>query len=167
MLEILMVVSITAVLMIVGIPTFEDFRQNQRMTASISLLHSQIVFARDQAIKLNSNVVACPGDLQSGCSQTNNWTGGWIIFSDLNNDQQFSALESLYRYEPALENIVVLGNSGRKQINFYGNGSAPGSNGSITFCDQRGPTKARKLVISNIGRIRRDQAHDMNILNCP
>jgi type IV fimbrial biogenesis protein FimT len=166
-LEMLMVVSIAAVLMMVGIPTFEEFRHKQRMTASISLLHSQIIFARDQAIKLNTNVIACPGNLHSGCSQSNNWTDGWIVFGDLNNDQQFSELESLYRYEPALEEIMVVGNSGRQQLNFYGNGSAPGSNGSITFCDQRGPTKARKLVISNVGRIRRDQADDMNILNCP
>ena len=166
-LELLMAVSIAAILLVLGIPGLQNFGYNQRMSAAINALHSHLALARNEAIHHSAEVVACPGTPETGCSDSIDWSLGWIVFSDLNGDRQHQGLETLHRVEPGLEQLVIHSSSGRTSLRFYPNGSAPGSNGSVTFCDARGPGKARKLVISNLGRIRRDAAPGLDPQHCP
>jgi len=167
LLELLLVISITALVLILGIPAFQEFGMRQRMSAAINALHSHLSLARNQAIRFNTAVIACPGDLARGCLRSGDWSDGWIVFSDSNGDRQLQTGESVYRSEPGLEQVRIHSSSGRQTLRFYPNGSAPGSNGSISFCDRRGPANARKLVISNLGRIRRDEAPEVNEEFCP
>lgn len=163
-----MVVALAGILLILGIPALQGFGQRQRMSAAMNALHSQLQLARNQAIHLNAQAVVCPGSAAGGCEDDSDWSDGWIVFTDFNADQQFEAeLDSLLRAEPGLEQLLVRSTSGRSRVRFFPNGSAPGSNGSITFCDARGPLHARKLVLSNLGRIRRDQAEGLDPRHCP
>jgi len=166
-LELLITVAIAAILLIIGVPTFQDFGLRQRMSAAVRTLHDHLALARNQAIRFNTEIVLCPGALEAGCNGTTNWSSGWIVFSDLNGDRQYQPLESVHRIEDPLDQIMVQGSSGRTSLRFFPNGSAPGSNSSITFCDRRGPAHARKLVISNTGRIRRDVAPGLDDRLCP
>lgn len=166
-LEVLLVLAITAILLILGIPALQSYGMRQRMSACINLLHTQLALARNEAIRFNTQVVACPGTVATGCTEAADWSDGWIVFGDLNADRRHQAAENVLRAEPGLEQMVIRSSSGRTNLRFYPNGSAPGSNSSITFCDARGPAKARKLVISNSGRIRREEAPEINASNCP
>lgn len=166
-LELMIVISIAAILLVMGIPAFQDFGMRQRMSAAIQLLHTHLVLARHEAINRNADIIICPGDTERACTDSGDWSAGWLVFSDLNGDRQYQAGETLHRAEPGLEQLVIHSSSGRSSLRFYPNGSAPGSNGSITFCDLRGPAHARKLVISNIGRIRRDEAPELDSQYCP
>ena len=167
MLEMLLVLAITAILMILGIPALQSYEMRQRMSAAMHLLHSHLVFARNEAIRFNVQVVACPGNVEAGCLNAADWSGGWMVFADLNGDRLYQETENVFRAEPGLERIVIRSTAGRTNLRFYPNGSAPGSNGSITFCDERGPAAARKLLVSNTGRIRRDEAPEIAAGNCP
>jgi type IV fimbrial biogenesis protein FimT len=166
-LEMLLVLAITAILMIIGIPALQTYEMRQRMNAAMHLLHGQLVLARNEAIRFNTQVVACPGNTETGCLEAADWSGGWIVFADLNGDRLYQQTENVFRAEPGLEQVVIRSTAGRTSLRFYPNGSAPGSNGSITFCDERGPAAARKLLISNSGRIRRDEAPEIDASNCP
>ncbi len=167
LLELLLVISIAAILLIIGIPAFQDFGTRQRMDAAINALHSHLALARNEAIRFNAHIIVCPGDIDHGCSGNSDWSDGWIVFSDFNGDSQYQNLETVHRIEAGLEQMVIHSSSGRQNLHFFPNGSAPGSNGSITLCDRRGPAHARKLVISNSGRIRRDEAPDLDDRHCP
>ena len=166
-LELLIALAVLAIVLILGIPALSEYGLRQRMSATINALHTHLALARAEAIHLNTHVVACPGNRTVGCIDGNDWSQGWIVFSDLNGDRQLQSLEHLHRAEPALEQLFVLSTPGRSNIRFYPNGSAPGSNGSINFCDRRGPAEARRLVISNLGRIRRDAAPGLEPEDCP
>jgi len=166
-LEMLTTLGVLAILLVIGVPTLTEYGLRQRMNASINALHTDLTLARSEAIQLNTQVVACPGNRATGCLDSNDWSQGWIIFSDLNGDKQLQALENIHRAEPALEQLLVLSTPGRRLIRFYPNGSAPGSNGSISFCDRRGPENARRLVISTVGRIRREEAPALDPEDCP
>jgi len=166
-LEMLLVLSIMAILMILGIPALQSYEMRQRMSAAVNLLHTQLALARNEAINRNTQVVACPGRPTGGCTEAADWSDGWMIFADLNGDRQHQGTETVLRVEPGLEQMVIRSSSGRTSLRFYPNGSAPGSNSSISFCDARGPADARKLVISNSGRIRREEAPEIDASNCP
>jgi type IV fimbrial biogenesis protein FimT len=166
-LELMIAVSVACILILTGMPSFQAFSQRQSMKAAIGHLHNDLLVARSEAVARGLFGVACPGDPVGGCSGAYDWSDGWIVFADRNGDQQFQSTESLIRHGQALEGLRIMGSSGRRQVRFFPNGSAPGSNGSIHFCGTAGPPEARKLVISNLGRIRRDTATGIDPLKCP
>jgi len=166
-LEVLITMAVAAILLIIGVPALSEFGSRQRMDASVTSLHTQLALARSDAIHFNTHIIVCPGDPDRGCLASGHWDNGWMAFSDLNGDREHQSLEPVHRIEAGFEQVSIRSTTGRSKLRFYPNGSAPGSNGSITFCDRRGPASARKLVISNMGRIRRDDAPETRLENCP
>jgi type IV fimbrial biogenesis protein FimT len=160
-------VSVLAILVSLGVPAFQAFSLKQSMSSAINALHNDLLVGRSHAINRTTQVVSCPGNPYRGCTGFGNWSDGWIVFDDPNADQAFQDGETILRHGQKVENLVILGSSGRSNIRFYPNGTAPGSNGSISFCGLGGPEKARKLVISNLGRIRRDSAPTTGEEKCP
>ena len=166
-LELLVVLTIAAVLLVLGVPSLQQFTQRQHMKAAIGGLHNDLLLARSEAVFTGIEVIACPGAPDTGCSDSLDWTGGWIVFADTNGDRQRQADETLLRHGQLFERLRVTGSRGRRYVRFYPDGSAPGSNGSFYFCGAGGPPAARKLVVSNVGRIRRDEATDIDPALCP
>lgn len=166
-LECLIVICILAILLVQGVPALRDYGLRQRMSAAMHSLHSHLAMARNDAVRFSVDVVVCPGEKTQGCRGDSNWDSGWLVFEDTNGDHAYQSDERLLAVEPGLEHIVIRSNGGRRYVRFVPNGSSPGSNSSISFCDLRGPVAARKLVISNLGRIRREPAADTNAASCP
>jgi type IV fimbrial biogenesis protein FimT len=166
-LELMITLAVTAVLLTLGIPAFHEFSLKQKMNAAVSSLQNDLLYGRNQAIYRDTQVIACPGSLSYGCTESTDWSDGWIVFSDANTDRQHQDDEPLLRHTQALQNIMVHSSSGRTNLRFYPNGSAPGSNASFSLCGLGGPEHARKLVISNLGRIRRDEPENLDPMHCP
>lgn len=166
-LELMLTISVACILLLTGIPSFQAFSRQQSMKAAVGSLQNDLLMGRSEAVARNTRIVACPGEPASGCSGAANWAGGWIVFTDRNADQQFQSDETIVRRGQTPEHVHIQGSQGRTEVRFLPNGSAPGSNGSITFCGLGGPAEARKLVISNLGRIRRDKAPDIDPAICP
>lgn len=166
-LECLIVVGILAILLAQGVPALRDYGLRQRMSAAMHALHSHLALARNDAVRFNVEIVACPGGKTGGCRPDGRWDEGWLVFEDLDGDHDYQAGERLLATEPGLERITIRSTTGRRYLRFAPNGSAPGSNTSISFCDQRGPRAARKLVVSNLGRIRRESMPGIDPALCP
>lgn len=166
-LECLIVISVVAILLVQGVPALRDYGLRQRMSAAMHVLHTHLAVARNDAVRFSVDIVVCPGNKPEGCSKSGQWEAGWLVFEDLNGDREYQQGERLVAAEPGLEHIMVRSSSGRRDVRFVANGSAPGSNSSISFCDQRGPEFARKLVISNLGRVRRETGTDTSASQCP
>ena len=159
-MELMVTMSIAIILSMTGIPGFREYQRNQAIRSAVTLLHSDLNLARNDAISLNSQTVACPGNATTGCAGHARWAAGWLIFADLNGDQAHQGGEPVLRQAMAIDGLSVLGAASRSMIRFFPGGTAPGSNTSIVFCDQRGPSSGKKLVISNSGRIRRSGLTD-------
>lgn len=166
-LELMVTLSIASILLVAGGPALRTFSENQQMKAALNSLQNDLLKGRSEAVYRNARIVACPGTPEQGCAGSNDWSSGWIVFLDENADRQMQQQETLVRRGHGPENLVIRSSSGRTDIRFFPDGSAPGSNGSITFCGTGGPDRARKLVISNLGRIRRDDAPGIDALSCP
>jgi len=166
-IELMVTLCIAAILLTVAAPALESFSNRQRMKAAVSALHNDLLAARSQAVYRNAVVTACPGAPDSGCTGASDWTGGWIVFEDINGDRQRQQSEFLLRHGQPFEAIEIHAPASRQEIRFFPDGSTPGSNGSISLCGRGGPDGAKKLVISNIGRIRRDAYPGINSSLCP
>ena len=159
--------ALVALLAGTGIPGLREYSLNQRMKSAVALLHSDLSLARNDAVALDAITIACPGSTATGCTGQSQWQPGWIAFVDLNGDRNWQNTEPLLRKANELESLTVLSSSSRHQVRFFPGGSAPLSNSSIVFCDQRGFRSGRKLVISNTGRIRRSILSPSDEARCP
>ncbi len=166
-LELMVTMTIVAILLATGVPAFKNYGWNLRMRTAMDSLQTDLNLARGLAISHNIQTIICPATDSTGCSGNSEWQNGWIVFTDLNGDRNKQAGEPLRKHANAIEFLGVNSSQSRSSIRFYPNGSAPGTNISITFCDSRGARYASKILVSNSGRIRTQTGGIDATENCP
>jgi len=166
-LELIVTMAIITVLLTLGVPAFENYGLNLRMKTTMDQLQTDLNLARGHAISHNSQTVICPAGDGNNCSGQSVWQGGWIVFADLNADRNKQTGEPLLKQSDAIAMLDISSSRSRNRLRFYPNGSAPGSNASILFCDSRGAAEAGTLSVSNSGRIRLQSKVVQPTENCP
>ncbi|HEY5775991.1 MAG TPA: GspH/FimT family pseudopilin [Xanthomonadales bacterium] len=152
-LELIVTMAIIAILLSSGVPAFKNYGLNLRMRTAMDTLQSDLKLARGRAISHNIQTVICPATDSNDCSGQSTWHDGWIVFTDLNGDRHKQPGEHLLRQAGSVELLNISSSVARSNLRFYPNGSAPGSNASILFCDSRGAASAGTITVSNSGRI--------------
>src|SRR5205085_7508560 len=69
--ELMIVVTVMAVMLAIGVPSFAEFIRNQRVKTASFEVFASLVFARSEAITRNTSVTLTP----SGA----NWANGWTV----------------------------------------------------------------------------------------
>jgi len=137
-----------------GIPTFRDLERNAARTREVNQFIQAVYLARSEAIKRNGVVSLCPSLDGGRCAPPGEpWHRGWIVFVNLDRDSPAvrDADEDLLRvYAPWYRGAV---NANRATLSFRPFGQM-GVTATFTFCDDRGPTAARAVIISQTGRPR-------------
>ena len=77
LIEMMVVISLLAILLAVGVPSFRAMIQQNRVTAVTNDLVAALQFARSEAIRTGANVTVCSSSDQSTCSGV--WTNGWVV----------------------------------------------------------------------------------------
>ena len=167
LLELVITLVVATILLLTAASSFDNWHARQRMNGALHALHQDLLAARSQAIMTGLHTVTCPGSINGGCSATSDWSRGWLVFEDLNGNRAWDPTEPILRASSEQERVHIMSSSHRRAIRFYGNGTAPGSNGSIWFCGSRGPEYARRIVVSNTGRIRREAYTGLEPEDCP
>lgn len=166
-LELMVTMAIVAILLATAVPAFQNYGWNLRMKTAMDVLQTDLNLARSRAISHNIQTVICPASDSDDCSGLSNWQQGWIVFTDLNGDRHRQDGEPLHKQAGKVEFLSINSSRSRSYLRFFPNGTAPGSNISILFCDKRGAEHAGKIVVSNTGRIRMETNGSKPTANCP
>ncbi|MGV6850609.1 MAG: GspH/FimT family pseudopilin [bacterium] len=167
LLELLTTISIASIGLGLAIPAFNEFVLNQNMTAQSNNLVTQLNYARLMSVNSAQRLIMCPSTNQSTCTGGYTWSDGWIIFIDKDHNRNRDPNEEILRVQdPINQRITLRSSAGRPRVNFFPDGTTPGSNATFTFCDQRGADKARAIIISNVGRARLLKSNAQGNLNC-
>ncbi|MDH5553272.1 MAG: GspH/FimT family pseudopilin [Nitrosomonas sp.] len=86
LIELLVAMSVLAILLGIGVPSFSQFSTNNRLSNASNALFSSFSLARSEAIKRSSRVVVCKSADGLVCTGAGDWSQGWIVFSDLDNN---------------------------------------------------------------------------------
>lgn len=86
MIELLVVLTVLSVVIILAAPYAGEVIQRNRLAADASLFTVDLAFARSEAIKRRQPVSVCGSNDGQTCTDTADWSGGWIVFSDLAGD---------------------------------------------------------------------------------
>lgn len=165
LVELLATLTIAGVLFSVGVPSLRDTVLNHRMNAGINDMITEINLARSEAIKRGTSVVICPSnDAGSDCKSSTAWDSGWLIYSDINNNSSYdSGTDEILRKHAKVTGFKSISSNGdKKRLRFTSDGFAPGIMTTISFCDTRGISSAKGLVIIDTGRVRSALTKDLS-----
>ncbi len=98
MIELMITISIMAVLLAMAAPSFTAFLNGNRVGSQANELLATFQIARNEAIRSGSRVVVCGSNDASNvtptCSGSTSW-GGWVAFIDTDRDGAYDATERL------------------------------------------------------------------------
>lgn len=171
LVELMVTLSLAAILLVTATPSFVSYTKDNRRTTYINELVSSLNLARSEAAKSNSMVAFCPSSNGADCAG-DNYDSGWIVFRNDDGDQPpvIDSGEAILRTH---EGTQLSGTSLRASggvdtgINFQPSGR-PLPFGDITYCDDRGNSAARSVVVNLVGVIMASDKHaDGSALTCP
>lgn len=84
MVELLFTVAISAMVMALAVPNFRDFIQNNRAAEDANALVGALAVARNEAVTRGIPVSVCSSTDGETCGGSDDWTTGWIVFTDAN-----------------------------------------------------------------------------------
>lgn len=119
-IELMVVVSIIALLAALAAPSFQPLIENWRVRESAEQLQSTLAFARSEAIKRGGRVVVqkIPNNT-NGCSTAGNaadWDCGWIVCHDINNNGTCNVTEPVLQRVESATKVHVSRTSGGASI---------------------------------------------------
>ncbi|MEQ6341222.1 MAG: GspH/FimT family pseudopilin [Gammaproteobacteria bacterium] len=154
LIELLTTLAITGIIAISAAPSLQNLLMDNRMVARVNDLMAHLNLARSEAIHRGARVVLCPSADQQNCAKHSAWHEGWIVFVDDNSDRKHGNKEMVLRLQSAVNDSFTIKSGSHQPVVFQPQGSSGGTNDTFTFCDARGPLKARAIVLSNSGRPR-------------
>jgi len=180
LVEMLAVLTISAILVALALPSFRSIIRSSRISSSSNDLLASIDLARSEAIRRNVTVSICrslnPENVAPVCSSAvangyaaNDWSSGWITFAkapaNVNNAAVEAGDEVIARRAPPApptpERLIVESTMPNpQQLAYFSNGLANGANLGTFFIDYRDvqvavrSVQARCLAINFTGRAR-------------
>ncbi len=154
MLELLTAITLIAIIVGLGAPSFREIAFNARRAEQVNALLRALHAARSAAILRAEPVVVCKSHDGAQCAtDTSIWSEGWIVFANRDSDSppRVDAGESLLMIQPRAERLAVRAN--RDAVTYWPFALA-GTTVSFVFCDERGAASARAIIVSQTGRPR-------------
>lgn len=158
--ELLVVSTIVAILLAIGVPSYRYVTNSSRMSAEINGLLGDVQYARAEAIKEGQPVSVCVSSNGTTCSGVANWQNGWIVFPDPNQNVT-PAAGSIIRQQAAFTGTTpdtLVPDTGVSAISFNRDGFAQSAGGGafpatiLTLHDNTSNSLwTRCLTISAIG----------------
>lgn len=151
LVEMMMTVFLAALLLLLGVPAFNDAMLGAKLGTFANDLYASIQLARGEAIKRNVQVTVCASDDGLTCAASGDWEQGWIVTDGTSVLQKQEALPAHFK---------VVEGSGTLSLVFEPIGVGA-TTASFTICrnDPVGPQK-RMLSVTGTGStyVTRDSA---------
>ncbi len=165
LIELLIALAVMAVLMGLAAPAFHRLTVHTSLNAAQVDLLQGLRMARLEAVNADTRTVMCPTRDGRHCRAGIRWGRGWLIAYDRDHDGAPDGMP-IHVHRGLTADAVIIGSKGRQRIHYHANGSAPGSNVTLTFCSNSTEVGGIGLVVSNSGRIRRGMPDAANLARC-
>ncbi len=157
LVELLTTISVVGLLSAIAIPGTQNIIQNNRRVNLTNNMVYTMHVARNEAVKRNQQVTACPSQFGWTCD-TSDWSLGWIIFNDINQNRLPSGGdERVLLVMSGVDGVDIDPDTITTRFTYRPNGRIMGATvadntGQFTFCDSRGADEARVLIVGANGR---------------
>ncbi len=167
LIELMLALSVLAIISIATIPGLSTLIYNVRMSSSVNGLIHSLHNARQNARVTGIATAVCSSSDGKQCQTDNQWEKGWLVFanSDADEPPQVDADELILEVRGPIRNMHISANRHAFIMRPFGLRS---TNGTFTWCDRRGSDYARAVVVSFTGKPRINSAAASNSpVDCP
>lgn len=155
LIEFITVLLIAAIFIVLAVPGYNFFVVNNRIVSITNKLAASINYAKIEAIRRGEAVAICSAATaaQATCGNNSNWTRGFIIFSDSDEDSTIDTNADLLKLSEASPSGITI-TTASAIVSFDANGfvSTGGTSFTISGSSCTG-NNARILDISANGRV--------------
>lgn len=133
LLELMITVAILVILLAIAVPSFQGLIASNRLTGATNEFIAALNTARAEAIRRGQRVTLCASSNGTGCTNTD-WTQGWVIFNDSDNDAAFDGSPEVILRTGGLASsgISIIGNSSvNRYIAYTADGTAKLTNNAF------------------------------------
>ncbi|NMG03320.1 GspH/FimT family pseudopilin [Azoarcus taiwanensis] len=82
LIELMIAITVLAVLLGIGVPSFRSIIQNNRATSTTNDVVAAFQVARSEALKRRQNVTVCRRNATgTACENGTNWAPGWMVIA--------------------------------------------------------------------------------------
>jgi type IV fimbrial biogenesis protein FimT len=189
-IEVLVVLTISAILVAMAVPSFQAMIQNNRISSASNSFIATLDIARSEAIRRNWSVTVCRStnanapnptcsNAAAGNYAANDWASGWIVFAvaplNVPNGQVQANDEVILQqaaFQPGLQQRLIIESTAAAQFKtFDARGLALGGGAaSVMFIDHRDiQVAARTNMARCIDMHASGRAHVARVVNdaCP
>jgi type IV fimbrial biogenesis protein FimT len=168
LIELLITLAVILIVSSITFPSFANIIANNKQVTHYNQLIASIALARSEAIKRGIRTTICQSSNGSSCTnQSKYWHQGWLVFNDLDSDNQVDNDETLIFIQQAFNQGVSISFGSRSRIAFQPDGLAVGgSNGTFLICDDRGDAAKSGLIVSVSGRPRKADNSELSNKLC-
>lgn len=153
LLELMTAITVLGVLLGLAIPSFRDIIRNNRVTTQTNDLVSALNYARSEALKRSNPVTACSSTNGTTCAGVNNWSTGWIVFTDINANGTLDGADERLQQWPATTGGITLNSTTRAYVRYASTGMSSGSETFSLLKPGCVGNYARQITVSTTGRI--------------
>ena len=163
LIELMVTITVAAVLMMVAVPSFTTYQRNAELTSFTNSLLAGLNAARGEAMKRGRYAMVVPTD-------GTNWSSGWVVFVDVDRSQAYldTMDVTILTREPPPSYLTISGNGSTAGTTPYIMYDASGYSklksgafGANTFEIRRADTsgtelltQTRRIKIASTGRVR-------------
>ncbi len=157
LIELMVVIVIVAIFVTVGVPSFQNLIQDNRLVTQANRLVSSLQLARSEALKLGTPVSICRSTNGTSCAGVGeSWESGWIVFVDTNSNGDVDG-ERIILTSGALSagNTLRAAAPFNDFVNYQPNGLQSAANGTFRICDGSNPdtSKGKRVLVSPTGHV--------------
>lgn len=150
-IELLITLTVVALVLGIGVPNLRDFILNNRRVAAVNEFVASLALARTEAIARNLSVSMCPSTNGTGCAAVD-WDRGWIVFSDTDRDGAIDAgIDDVIKAVEDMDNLAITSAELGASLSYRPSGRII-NRGQFVFCDSRGADHARVVQLDLVGR---------------
>ncbi|MCO4799273.1 MAG: GspH/FimT family pseudopilin [Colwelliaceae bacterium] len=159
LVELLISISILAVIMAVALPNLSSYLVKSRVDNEISELHRLILTARNTAINSGKNVTLCPLSAANTCGT--DWQNELSVFNNTADETKFDPVnEQIIKVRAKINTLDTLKLNQNALVYSPTGRLLSGSNSVFTYCPKDHSDYARGIDISLSGRVYASQDTD-------
>ena len=149
--ELLATLAITSILTATAVPSMASLTDKIKVDTSIQNLADAMKHSRSEAVTRNTAVSICPRTGNS-CSESGDWTQGWLIFQDSDRDGLLDEGEVLIFENAAIKGDITISQaSASSSLSWLPDGTSQHSS-TFTICSEHA---ADSLKLNLSGRVQR------------
>lgn len=164
LIELIVALALAVTVLTLGVPSFRDLIRNNHFLTKVDELVAALQLTRSEAVERGVRVTLCKSADGTTCAADGGYDQGWIVFVDPNNNGAIDANEKMVRVFEGMSagaGVTLTGNTPvARYVSYTADGVARFASGAfqagtLTACM---PPKARRIVISSVGRVKVTEA---------